>query len=68
MKKICLSCKDYRPLGQRSGCCRVDRKTLSAEHYPVMQHGGSCERWQDAGQQYYIRIGWLNKLKEHEQH
>ena len=66
MQKVCLSCKNYRPLGQLSGCCRVDRKSLSADQYPVMQHEDYCERWQDGGQQYYIRVGWLKKLREHE--
>lgn len=65
MKKICLSCKNYRPLGQLSGCCRVDRQTLSASQYPLMRHDECCERWKDGGQQYYIRVGWLKKLNEH---
>ncbi len=59
MEKKCLSCKNYRPVDELSGRCRVDRATTTLKDYPVMKHDDSCERWLDAGQQYYIRVGWL---------
>jgi len=63
MKKTCLNCKKYHPLDEESGRCRVDRNKVEPSNYPVMKHEDLCERWQDAGQQYFIRIGWLKKLK-----
>ncbi len=65
--KICLSCKHFRPVDAVSGKCRVDRSTTAASVYPLMEHRDSCESWQDAGQQYYIRVGWVKNLKESEE-
>jgi hypothetical protein len=63
MKKTCMNCKQYHPLDEESGRCRVDRDKIDSGSYPVMKHGDLCERWKDAGQQYFIRNGWLKKLK-----
>lgn len=63
-EKICLSCRHFRPVDRVSGICRVDRSTIDASAYPLMKHRDSCEYWKDAGQQYYIRVGWVNNLKE----
>jgi hypothetical protein len=62
-KKNCLSCKNFRPRDELSGYCRVDRGRLAPEDYPVMLLEDGCESWQDGGQQYHIRVGWLNRLK-----
>ncbi len=65
--KICLSCKHFRPIDTLSGKCRVDRSTLPASDYPLMGHQDSCAAWKDAGQQYYIRVGWVKNLRDSEQ-
>lgn len=65
--KICLSCKHFRPVDTLSGKCRVDRATIDASAYPLMRHRDSCASWKDAGQQYYIRVGWVKNSKESEQ-
>ena len=64
MDKSCLNCKNYRPEDEFTGRCRVDRKTLAPERYPLMRHTDVCERWQDCGQRYYIRLGWLKRFAE----
>lgn len=57
-EKTCLSCKKFRLEDPYSGLCRLDS---SAEHYPMKRTDDSCERWQDGGQQYYIRTGWIKR-------
>jgi len=32
-----------------------------------MEHDDICERWQNSGQQYYIRVGWLKSEKAKQQ-
>ncbi len=62
IKKICLSCKFYKLEDKFSGLCRVEKKN---KPYPMMLHNDVCEKWSEAGQQYYIRKGWVkNKEKE----
>lgn len=60
LEKSCLSCRFFRPQDTQSGLCRFD-KSKSPDDYPVMWHSGSCEEWTTAGQQYYIRAGWVRK-------
>lgn len=57
-KRICLSCRKFRLDDPQSGICRVDK---SVEHYPMKRKDETCELWQDAGQQYYIRTGWIKR-------
>jgi len=59
MKKTCLNCKHFRPEDVYTGRCRIEKHSLLPEKYPIMKHDDVCDRWKDAGQQYYIRIGWL---------
>jgi hypothetical protein len=65
--KICLSCKHFRPVDALRGKCRVDRAVIAASAYPLMLHQDSCVSWKDAGQQYYIRVGWVKNLTEAEE-
>lgn len=59
----CLACIFYRLTDVAVGNCKED-KTLRP-NYPVKNPQECCDKWQDAGQQYYIRLGWLkNKKKE----
>jgi len=46
-----------------SGICRVD-KTVNT--YPEKELKNKCDAWIDAGQQYYIRLGWIKKTAERE--
>lgn len=64
LEKLCLSCHFFRPKDSRVGICRVD-KSMSPD-YPKMDHGDHCEQWKTSGQQYYIRVGWVNRQKEME--
>lgn len=63
MKQICMNCKHYRPEDEYTGRCRFDRGQVEASDYPVMKHEDHCASWTDAGQRYYIRVGWLKNLK-----
>ena len=64
---ICLSCKHFRPVDAFRGKCRVDRLTVDPSAYPLMKHQDCCEYWKDAGQQYFIRVGWVKSLKQSEE-
>ncbi len=57
VKKICLSCKYFRLESEEKGLCRVDKER--DKNYPTKQKNDDCDRWQDCGQQYYIRLGWI---------
>lgn len=61
VKKICLSCKYYRLTDEVSGVCRVDKKTVNPS--PWKANEDTCDRWQDCGQQYFIRTGWIKAQK-----
>jgi hypothetical protein len=55
--KICLSCKYFRLETVQEGLCRVDKN--SDKNYPSKKKNDGCDRWQNCGQQYYIRLGWI---------
>jgi hypothetical protein len=58
VKEQCLSCKFYQLQEINSGLCRVD-KGGGAGNYPSKRPADLCPRWQDSGQQYFIRLGWI---------
>lgn len=62
--KKCLSCKFYRPDDEVTGRCRVDKGSVDHRPYPIMKHEDICDKWMDAGQNYYIRVGWVKSVKE----
>lgn len=62
-ERSCLNCKKFRLEDAQSGLCRVDK---TVEHYPMKSIKDCCEQWVDAGQQYYIRLGWIKKSKTRE--
>ena len=42
------------------GVCRAKKNLLQPDgKKPAVQIGFTCEEWQDCGQQYYIRLGWI---------
>ena len=66
VEKICLSCKYFRVQNETTGRCRV-MKAKTGDRKPVRPEvavEGCCEKWQDAGQDYHIRLGWLKVRKE----
>ena len=63
-KRVCLSCKHYRPTHISQGKCRLGRGTIDPSDYPFMNHEDGCESWKDAGQQYHIRVGWIRNMKD----
>ena len=64
--KKCLSCKWFRPEDQFTGRCRVEKGRVDHKKYPIMKHDDCCEQWKDAGQQYFIRLGWVNNQKSNQ--
>ena len=62
-ERSCLNCKKFRLEDAQSGICRLDK---SVEHPPMKRIKDCCEHWIDAGQQYYIRVGWIKKSQEKE--
>ena len=59
---VCLRCKYFRVIDTVTGKCKIDKATT--KKLPIMKHEGSCDRWLDCGQQYFIRLGWVKKQKE----
>lgn len=60
-ERSCLNCKKFRLIDAESGICRVDK---TVDDYPVKGVKDNCKLWIDAGQQYYIRLGWIKKTTE----
>ena len=60
-KGYCLSCKFFRLDTPESGVCRVVKDI--APNYPSKGINDACQQWQDSGQQYFIRIGWIKAKK-----
>ena len=61
-KPVCLSCKHYRPIDAAGGSCRLNKGKIEPAAYPVMSHEDCCDSWQDVGQKYHIRVGWIRGL------
>ncbi len=57
MEKVCLNCKFFKVNDLETGICRRIKGKDAPR--PAKGHGDSCADWQDAGQQYWIRQGWL---------
>lgn len=56
-----MSCKYFRIEDALRGYCREKKSQNAAESdsRPMVRHDDSCKKWEDCGQQYYIRLGWL---------
>ncbi len=57
MEKVCLNCKFLKVDDVQSGLCRKVKGTDAPR--PLKLHTDTCADWQDAGQQYSIRKGWI---------
>ncbi len=53
----CIRCKFFRMKSADQGLCRV-KPSGQAEDVKV-RTVHTCEKWEDCGQQYYIRLGWV---------
>ena len=61
IEKNCLRCKYFRLVDQLVGKCKIDGK--ENPELPEMKLEETCSRWEDSGQQYHIRLGWLKNKK-----
>ncbi len=64
MASECLRCRWFKMDDINSGLCR--RVKGEDAPRPVVQSGDTCADWQDAGQQYHIRMGWIKGQKKKE--
>jgi hypothetical protein len=69
MEKNCLNCKFYKLEDVFSGFCRKQSSEGEAgkKTYQMVRADEVCEDWVNAGQQYYIRIGWIEAQKKKQQ-
>ena len=58
----CIRCKFFRMKDADQGLCRVDRSRGAEEIKVLTVH--TCGKWEDCGQQYYIRLGWIRGQKK----
>lgn len=58
----CIRCKFFRMKSSTKGICRVESKKENPDQ-PSVNTTFSCEQWQDCGQQYFIRLGWIKGQK-----
>ena len=60
----CLSCKYYTIKDQLNGFCRMENLTTGNREAekPMVEADNCCEKWQDCGQTYFIRLGWLKNM------
>ena len=68
MKSTCMSCKFFKIEDPHSGFCRVLTKGSGAKQAarPMVKQDDSCKNWEDCGQQYFIRLGWVKSQKKSE--
>lgn len=64
MEKVCLKCKFFKVDDVQSGVCRKVRGKDAPR--PLKGHSDNCADWQDAGQQYSIRKGWIQAQQKKE--
>ena len=66
----CIRCKFFRMKNSSKGTCRLlSRRTEPKlnDREQQVKTDFSCEQWQDCGQQYYIRLGWIKGQAEKEE-
>ena len=66
VEKICLSCKFFRVRDAATGICRVHIAETGDRNAdkPAVATRDHCAKWQDSGQDYYIRLGWIKNLEQ----
>lgn len=60
-KGLCLSCKFFLLQDTEAGICRINKETET--YYPRKKVDDQCSQWQNSGQQYFIRLGWIKARK-----
>lgn len=69
MKATCMNCKYYKIEDELTGFCRVSVKGETGKEKKenkMVRQDYTCSEWQDCGQQYYIRLGWLKAQKNND--
>jgi len=68
MKTTCLRCHYYKVADVESGYCKVLVKETGDREAarPRVAADHCCEKWEDCGQNYYIRLGWIKARIEAE--
>ncbi len=64
MEKVCLNCKFFKVDDVQSGVCRKVKGKDAPR--PMKLHTDLCSDWQNAGQQYSIRVGWIQAQQNKE--
>lgn len=64
MGKVCLKCKFLKVEDVQSGVCRKVKGNDAPR--PLKSHTDTCPDWQDAGQHYSIRKGWIQAQQKKE--
>lgn len=61
MKPTCMNCRHYKIVDALSGYCRAKTGQGPAKNElkEMVRHDHTCPQWDDCGQHYYIRLGWL---------
>jgi valyl-tRNA synthetase len=69
MKKQCINCKFYKVENEAGGLCRWSdkNKKTARQDWPAVQTADVCDHWFDSGQNYFVRLGWLQAQKKKEQ-
>ena len=69
MKETCIRCKFYKIDDEFSGFCRAEAKKYdrSEGQRKMVRQDHSCQKWEDSGQQYYIRLGWIKAQSKKKQ-
>lgn len=63
----CIRCKFFRMKSSSRGICRLLSQQPETDREQQVKTDFSCEQWQDCGQQYYIRLGWIKGQAEKEE-
>ena len=64
MSKECLNCRWLKLNDIDSGICRKVKGKDAPR--PMVKASDTCVDWQDAGQQYHIRMGWIKSQQKKE--
>ncbi len=69
MEKQCINCKFYKVEDEAGGFCRKSdiKEKVAKENWPKVKTADVCGYWVDCGQNYYVRLGWLQAQKKKEQ-
>ena len=60
-----MNCKFYKVEDAQGGYCRAGAGNAPGKEArnTMVLHDHVCAQWDDCGQNYYIRLGWLKALQ-----